>query len=139
MIEGGKYCSDMMKKHFNKQLLMSKTDNEDFENSTKCWICDNDHIDCDAKVRDQYHIFRKYKRYAQKDSNINVKLNHKIPVVFPNLKNYDSQLIMQELGKFNLTIDVIRNGLEKYMSFTITNKLIFIDSFQILSFQVFIR
>ena len=87
----------------------------------------------------RYHIFRKYKRYAQKDSNINVKLNQKIPVVFPNLKNYDSQLIMQELGKFNLTIDVIRNGLEKYMSFTITNKLIFIDSFQILSFQVFIR
>ena len=36
---------------------------------------------------------------------------------------------MQELGK----LSVIPNGLEKYMSFTIGNKLIFIDSFQFLS------
>ena len=40
---------------------------------------------------------------------------------------------MQELGKFNLKINVIPNGLEKYMSFTINNKLSFIDSFQFLS------
>ena len=40
---------------------------------------------------------------------------------------------MQELGKFKLKINVIRSGLEKYMSFTITNKLSFIDSFQFLS------
>ena len=40
---------------------------------------------------------------------------------------------MQELGKFNLKINVIPNGLKKYMSFTINNKLSFIDSFQFLS------
>ena len=39
---------------------------------------------------------------------------------------------MQELGKFNLKIWVIPNGLEKYMSFTINIKLSFIDSFQFL-------
>ena len=27
MIEEGKYCSDMMKKHFNKELVMTKEDN----------------------------------------------------------------------------------------------------------------
>ena len=37
---------------------------------------------------------------------------------------------MQELGKFNLKIDVILNELLKYMIFTINNKLSFIDSFQ---------
>ena len=37
---------------------------------------------------------------------------------------------MQELGKFNLKINVIPNELEKYMSFSINNKLRFIDSFQ---------
>ena len=41
--------------------------------------------------------------------------------------------MIQELGKFNLKINVIPNGLEKYMSFTINNKLSFIDSFQFLS------
>ena len=40
---------------------------------------------------------------------------------------------MQELGKFNLKVSVIPNGLEKYMSFTINKKLSFIDSFQFLS------
>ena len=119
-----------MKKYFNKELVMTKEDNEDFENenSTKCWICDNDYIDGDVKVRDHYHIAGKYIGSAHRDCNINVKLNHKIPVVFHNLKNYDSHLIMQELDKFNLKLNVIPNGLEKYMSFSINNKLSFTDS-----------
>ena len=37
---------------------------------------------------------------------------------------------MQELGKFNLKINVIPNRLGKYMSFSINNKISFIDSFQ---------
>ena len=40
---------------------------------------------------------------------------------------------MQELGKFNLKINIIPNGLVKYMSISINNKLSFIDSFQFLS------
>ena len=40
---------------------------------------------------------------------------------------------MKELGKFNFKINVIPNGLEKYMSFSINNKLSFIDSFRFLS------
>ena len=50
-----------------------------------------------------------------------------------NLKKYYSYLIIQEVGKFNFKISVIPNGLEKYMSFNINNKLIFIESFQFLS------
>ena len=40
---------------------------------------------------------------------------------------------MQELGKLNFKINVIPNGLEKYLSFIINNKLVFIDRFQFLS------
>ena len=40
---------------------------------------------------------------------------------------------MQELRKFNLKINFIPNGLEKYISFGIKNKLNFADSFQFLS------
>ena len=29
MIKESKYCSDVMKKHFNKELVMTKNDNED--------------------------------------------------------------------------------------------------------------
>ena len=50
MIEESKYCSKMMKKHFNKKLVMIKEDNENFKNSIKCLICDNDYIDNDIKI-----------------------------------------------------------------------------------------
>ena len=50
---------------------MTKEDNEDFENSTKCWICDNCYVDHGVQVKDHCHITRKYKHSAQRDCNIN--------------------------------------------------------------------
>ena len=89
--------------------------------------------DNSVKVRYHYHITGKYRDSAHRDYNINSRLNHKILVVFYNLKNYESHLIMQELSKFNLKISVIPNVLEKYMSLIINNKLSFTDNFQFLS------
>ena len=43
---------------------------------------------------------------------------------------------MQELGKFDFKINVIPNRLEKYKSFSLDNKLVFIDSFHFLSFSL---
>ena len=40
---------------------------------------------------------------------------------------------MQELNKFDFTINVIPNGLEKYISLNINNKLVFVKGFQFLS------
>ena len=40
---------------------------------------------------------------------------------------------MQELGKFNLKINTIPNGLEIYMRFSINYTLSLVDSFQFLS------
>ena len=56
MIKESKYSSAVMKKNFSKELVMSKKDNEDFESSTKCWICDNVYIENDVKVRDHCHM-----------------------------------------------------------------------------------
>ena len=103
-----------MKKHFNKELMMTKEENEDFENSTKCWIYNNDYADNDVKVRDYCHITGKLE--APRIEIVILTLNYKIPVVFHNLKIYDSHLIMLEPGKFNLKKNVKPNGLEKYMS-----------------------
>ena len=75
-----------------------------------CNNCNNDYID-NVKVRDYCHITGKYRGSAQRDCNIILKLNHKIPVVFHNLKNYNSHLIVQEIGTFNLKTHVIPNGL----------------------------
>ena len=56
MIKESKYCSDIMKKHFIKELVMTEKDTEDFENSTERCICDNDYIDNDVKVTDYFNI-----------------------------------------------------------------------------------
>ena len=57
-------------------------------------------------------------------------MNHKIPIVFYSLKNYDSYLIM--LGKFDFRISVIPNVWKRCMCLNINNKLIFFDSFEFL-------
>ena len=48
---------------------MIKKDIENFQDSTKCWICHNGHIDGNFKVRDHCNITGKYRGLA--DSNIN--------------------------------------------------------------------
>ena len=52
MIKESKCYCDVIKKHFNKELVMTNENDENFKKSTKCWICDNDYVDNDAKVRD---------------------------------------------------------------------------------------
>ena len=93
----------------------------------------NSYIDGDIKVRDHYHITGKYRSSARRYCNIKLKFSHKILIVFQNLINCGAYLIMQELGKVNFKVDVIPYGLEKYSSFNINNKLVFIYSFQFLS------
>ena len=78
---------------------MTKEDNEDF--ATKCWIYDNVYVDNDVKIGDHCHITGKYRGSSHRDCTINVKLKHKIYVVFHNLE-HESYLIIQKLGKFNL-------------------------------------
>ena len=40
---------------------------------------------------------------------------------------------MQELGRFNVKINLIPKGLEQFISFSIKNKVSFVGSFQFLS------
>ena len=106
-----------MKNHFNKNLIMTEEEQDLFQKSNNCWICkkliDND----EDKVRDHCHVTGKFKGAAHKSCNLNFKLTKKVPVIFQNLKNYDSHLIFNELDKFDVKIKVIPNGLEKYMAF----------------------
>ena len=53
---------------------MTEEDYENFVNSSKCWICDNDYVNNnDLKVRDYCHITGKYRGSAHRDCNINLK------------------------------------------------------------------
>ena len=106
---------------------MSTEGEERFQLSNKCWICNKAFDKGDNKVRDNCHIRGKYRCSARWSCNINLDLNKKVPVTFHNLRGYDCHLIMQETGKFDAKINVVPNGLEKYMAFTTNNNLFFID------------
>ena len=58
-------------------------------------------------------------------------MTKKVPV-----RVYDSDLIMQEIGKFDLKTSVIPNGLEKYMVSTINKNLVFIHSMQFMNLSL---
>ena len=102
-----------MNKHFNENLIMSEKEEHLFQQSNSCWICkkliDND----EEKVRDHCHVTSKFRGAAHWNCNVNFQLTKKVPVIFHNLRGYDSHLIFNELGKFDVKICVIPNGLEK--------------------------
>ena len=96
--------------------------------SNICWICNKFFDVSDNKVRDHCHVTGKYRDAAHWSYNVNFKMTKSVPVIFHNLKGYDSHLILKKLSKFNLKISVIPNGLEKYMASTVNKDLVFIDS-----------
>ena len=60
-------------------------------------------------------------------------MTKKVSITFHNLRGYDSHLITQEIGKFVVKVNVIPTGLKKYVTFTINNNLVFIDSMQFMN------
>ena len=75
----------------------------------------------------------KYRGSAHKDFNISLMLTKKITVIIDKVIGYDNHLIIQEIGKFDVKIDVIPNGLDKHMAFTGNRNLVFIDSMQFMN------
>ena len=145
MLEEVKYCKKVMKTFFNKPLKMTKEDEEKFEKATTCHICDKKYTEKDVRVRDHCHITGEYRGSAHQDCNLKLKIepdNIKIPVIFHNLRGYDSHFIMQQIGEIvkkhtyknkQMNINAIPNNMEKYMAFMLGNHLTFIDSFQFMS------
>ena len=107
--------------------------NKDFNQVIKGWIYNKLFDVGDNKVRDHCHITRKYRSSSHWSCNINLKLTKKVPVIFHNLRGCNSHLIMQDIDKFNVKINVISNGLEKYMAFKINNNLVFTASMQFMN------
>ena len=81
------YCRKVMNKHFNKNLIMSEEEEHLFQQSNSCWICKKLIDDDEEKVRDHCHLTGKFRGAVHRNCKFDVKIN------------------------------VIPNGLEKYMAF----------------------
>ena len=112
---------------------MSEEEEHLFQQSNSWWICKKliDHDN--GKVRDHCHITGKFRCAVHWSCNINFQLTKKVPLIFYNLRGYTSHLIFCRLNKFYVKINVIPNGLEKYMAFFLNKNLLFIDSVQFMN------
>ena len=150
MLKEVEYCKAVIKKCFNKQLVMTEDDEQHFKTMDGCHVCGEKYTDKDVHVRDHCHITGKFRGSAHQECNLKLRIkpeNLKIPVIFHNLRGYDSHFIMQQIGeiakkhgytnkkgeKQDLNINTIPNNMEKYMAFMLGNHLTFIDSFQFMS------
>ena len=147
MLAEVKYCQKVNRIHFTKPIEMTDEDEKSFKRAKECHICKIPYITGNKRVRDHCHVTGKYRGSAHEYCNQNYSLTNKIPVVFHNLKGYDSHFIMQEIGnivkknayfdkegkKHEMSINVIPCNMEKYMAFMLGQHLVFIDSFQFMS------
>ena len=104
----------------SKPLNMTEENERDFQAATICHIC-GEHLEED-KVKDHCHVTGKYRGAAHNQCNLKYRIPRFIPVVFHNLKGYDSHLIMQHLGELDAEVTCIPNNMEKYISFTVADR-----------------
>ena len=140
----------VIKKQFNKPLVMTEVDEQRFKTMDGCHMCGEKYTDKDVRVRDHCHITGKFRGSAHQECNLKLRNKQeciKISVILHNLRGYDSHFIMQQIGeiakkhaytnkkgeKQDLNINVIPNNMEKYMAFMLGNHFTFIDSFQLMS------
>ena len=102
MLEEVKYCKAVIKMHFNKPLIMTEVDKQRFKTMDRCHICGEKYTDKDVHVRDHCHIIGKFRGSAHQECNLKLRIKPediKIPVIFHNLRGYDSHFIMQQIGE----------------------------------------
>ena len=86
--------------YFGKPLTMTKKYHVK-KSSTISWICKKAYEEGEMKVKDRDHIAGKYRRSAHQGCYLNLSLSKKSSVVFHNFSNFDSHLILQDVGKYN--------------------------------------
>ena len=134
-----KFLESLLKEEKEIQEILKKTvpmtitsDQEhELRQALNCHICEEP-LGTD-RVRDHCHLSGNFRGAAHNDCNLNYKFTGRIPVIFHNLRGYDSHLLLEGLGKVkHEEINCIPNNMEKYISFSIGN-LDFIDSLQFMN------
>ena len=133
-----KCCQTVIKENFNKPLQMTRDDEINFKKATHCHICEKKYNPCEKEnipVRDHCHVTGKYRGSAHKDCNLKLQISAektRIPVIFHNLRGYDSHFIMQEIGKIinEENLEIKERNEEKFKESVENNKNLKKDEFE---------
>jgi hypothetical protein len=123
----------------NEKIRMSPEQKVSHLTATHCHICERifvlDKEGVSDKVEDHDHLNGEYRGPAHNSCNLNYNhKNYKIPVIFHNLKGYDSHFIIQAITReaYKRKVSVIAQNSEKFMCMTI-GRFRFIDSYAFLT------
>ncbi len=147
--------ADEIKTIMSKVVPMNLTEDEEvqFQLADTCHLCSNpflskeelklklknsgkknfgkrlqEMIKGEVKARDHDHLTGKYRGAAHARCNIQYGWKkYKIPVIFHNLRGYDSHFIIKALTEKFKKVHCIPTSSEKFVSFSINN-LVFIDN-----------
>ena len=119
---------DKLKEFQKTPMYMSNEEKMHHRKATTCYVCNSDFTAENRKVRDHCHVLGNYRGAACNMCNLAMKMTKTIPVIFHNLKGYDSHLLLPELGKFNKKISIIPNNMQTYMSFSVGHKTSYFDA-----------
>ena len=132
-----KITYETYKRKDNKPIL-SKQQEEEFQEASICYICENEFTD--LKIREHNHFTGVYRGAACQSCNTKEGKSSKlIPVFFHNGSNYDFHFIIEELKKYEdeyNKVTTLSKSSEDYISIEYGSnyqKLRFLDSYRFLS------
>lgn len=114
-----------------KRMIISVVDQQHHDVASVCYVCEKQFSIKNPKVRDHDHVTGMYRGPAHHYCNLLLRRTIKIPVFIHNFRGYDSHLLMFALGLHkDVSISVIGQGMEKYLTLTWSDHLVFKDSYQ---------
>ena len=109
-----------------KIKLLTKEQQESYENAKICYICKENFetkyvkVKTYCKVRDHCHYTGEYRGAAHSICNLNYCVPTKIPIIFHNGSNYDYHFIIKELAEeFKKQFTCLGEYTKKYITFTV--------------------
>ena len=138
---------------FRKKIKFTEENKKEFEEATSCWICGDEFLPSEKKLRDHCHFTGRFREAAHSNCNLQFQKPKFTPVFFHNLSGYDSHLFVKNLGKTSGEIRAIANKEQKYISFSkkvvvgnyfdekgkeklIYHEIRFVDSYKFMSFPL---
>ena len=116
---------------------MTTYDQGNFDRATTCYLCKGEfdpERQSTSKVRDHNHLTGAYRGAAHSKCNLRLRQLYRIPVFFHNFRGYDAHLLVWGLAVQNGgKIEVIGQGLEKYLMIQYGKHLQFKDSCRLMN------